>query len=200
MGRFFIAPSVYQYEYWVGSLCNFFNSNPDGCKISKQPCCWESCMTPQATNRREGGLTSCCGHSRNRKHLHRERARVREVGSETAWCANYCRGECLARGWWQKELKEANKPPASRNTQKWCQKWAVSLTFYLKNQPKPPFFAQKYLIRHITKMFFEEYINFKIFHYLRYCGVIPVRSFGIHVCPQPSGLGLKFDYCTFTAR
>jgi hypothetical protein len=28
-----------------------------------------------------------------------------------------------------------------------------------------PFFAQKYLTRNTHKMFFEEYINFKIVHY-----------------------------------
>jgi hypothetical protein len=39
-------------------------------------------------------------------------------------------------------------------------------------------------------MFFVEYINFKIFLYLRRCGVIPVQSFGSHIRPKPSGLGL----------
>ncbi len=67
-------------------------------------------MTPQATNRREGGLTSC--HSRSRKFAlapHLERAREREGRSETAWCAAYW--ECPGRGFWWQELKEANKPP-----------------------------------------------------------------------------------------
>jgi hypothetical protein len=40
--------------------------------------------------------------------------------------------------------------------------------------PKMLFFAQKYLTRYTHKMFFEEYINFKIVHYLSHCGVIPV--------------------------
>ncbi len=40
-------------------------------------------------------------------------------------------------------------------------------------------------------MFFEEYINFKIFCYLWCCGVIPVQSFGSHICPKPPGLGLN---------
>jgi hypothetical protein len=40
--------------------------------------------------------------------------------------------------------------------------------------PKTPFLAQKYLTRYTHKMFFEEYINFKIVHYLSHCGVIPV--------------------------
>jgi hypothetical protein len=46
-------------------------------------------MTPQVTNRREGGLTSC---------FHFERARDRESGSETAWCADYWQGKCPGRG------------------------------------------------------------------------------------------------------
>ncbi len=39
---------------------------------------------------------------------------------------------------------------------------------------KTPFFAQKYLTRYTHDMFVEEYINFKIVHYLSHCGVIPV--------------------------
>jgi hypothetical protein len=31
---------------------------------------------------------------------HLERARDREGGSRTAWCIDYWRWECLARGWW----------------------------------------------------------------------------------------------------
>ncbi len=43
---------------------------------------------------------------------------------------------------------------------------------------KRPFFTQKYLTRYTHEMFFEEYINFKIVHYLSHCRVIPVQSFG----------------------
>ncbi len=57
------------------------------------------------------------------------------------------------------------------------------------------FSAQKYQIRYIPKMFFEEYINFKKFCYLRHCIVIPVQSFGSHIRTQPSGLGLNHDSC-----
>jgi hypothetical protein len=39
-------------------------------------------------------------------------------------------------------------------------------------------------------MFFEEYINLKIFCNLSHCGVLPVQSFGSHIRPQPHGLGL----------
>jgi hypothetical protein len=34
---------------------------------------------------------------------------------------------------------------------------------------------------------FDEYINFKIF----LCGVVPVQSFGGHICPNPPGIGLN---------
>jgi hypothetical protein len=47
-------------------------------------------------------------------------------------------------------------------------------TFWLKNPRKRRFFALKYLTRYNPKKFFEEYINFKNFHYLSHCGVIPV--------------------------
>jgi hypothetical protein len=40
-------------------------------------------------------------------------------------------------------------------------------------------------------MFFEEYINYKIVHYLSHCGLIPVQSFGSHIRLQPHGLGLS---------
>jgi hypothetical protein len=43
-------------------------------------------------------------------------------------------------------------------------------------------------------MFFEEYINFKKFCYLRHCGVIPVQSFGSHIHPQSPGFGLRDLY------
>ncbi len=48
-------------------------------------------------------------------------------------------------------------------------------TYVLANKSlKTLFFAQKYLTRYTHEMFFEEYINFKIVHYLCYCRVIPV--------------------------
>jgi hypothetical protein len=55
-------------------------------------------MTPQTTNRREGGLTSCPCLSRELHCLHLERARDCEGGLGTAWCADYWRGECPGRG------------------------------------------------------------------------------------------------------
>jgi hypothetical protein len=77
-------------------------------------------------------------------------------------CTDYRQGECLGRGWWWRELKEANKPPAGQNKQKRHRKQLISCLLGLKIA-YPPFFAQKYLIRYTPKMFFEESINF-FFH------------------------------------
>jgi hypothetical protein len=43
-------------------------------------------------------------------HLHLERARDREGSSETAWCTDYWRGECLVRGVLVEGVKGANQP------------------------------------------------------------------------------------------
>ncbi len=59
------------------------------------------------------------------------------------------------------------------------------------NSQKTPLFALKYLTRYTHETFFKDYINFNIFCNLSHCGVIPVRSFGSHIRPQPHGLGLK---------
>ncbi len=47
-------------------------------------------MTPKVTNRREGGLRP----QLEAPHLYLERARDREGGSATAWCADYWGGGC----------------------------------------------------------------------------------------------------------
>ncbi len=51
----------------------------------------------QATNRSEGGDTSCCGRSWQAPDLHLERARDHAGGPRTAWRADYWRGS--ARPW-----------------------------------------------------------------------------------------------------
>ncbi len=120
--------------------------------------------------------------------LHLERARDREGGSKTAWCADCWQGECLGMGQWWRELKEVNKPPCQSKFTKTALKRGGFLHLVKEESPKTPFFRSKVLTR---KMIFEEYINFKIFCYLRHCGVIPVQSFGSPICPQASRLGLK---------
>jgi hypothetical protein len=91
-------------------------------------------MTPQATNRREGGLMSFRGCSSKlcaftSKELETVRAAQKLLG------LRLLAGECPVSGWWWGELKEANKPQACRRSQR-SQKQAVLLTFWLKNCQK----------------------------------------------------------------
>ncbi len=138
-------------------------------------------------------MTSGCGCSiPETPRLHLERARNREVSSETAWCAGYWRGECPGRGWWGRELKEANKPP---NQPKYIKNgakngWFPTL-FDLKIAENKVFYSKvPYKIYSTPKMFFERHMRLKIFRYLRRCGVTPCSKFESHISPQPSGLGL----------
>jgi hypothetical protein len=106
--------------------------------------------------------------------LHLERARDRVGGSRTAGCADYWQGEYPVQGWWwrgsQKPSKPSKPPKIDKNSKK-MGGFAHVLAYKL---PKTPFFPQKYLTRYTHKMFFEEYINFKIVCYLSHYGVIPV--------------------------
>ncbi len=68
------------------------------------------------------------------------------------------------------------------------------------NSPKTPFFALKYLTRYTHETFFEEYINIKKFRNLSHCRVIPVRSLGSHIRPQPHGLGLRSSLSPFLSE
>jgi hypothetical protein len=45
-------------------------------------------------------------------------------------------------------------------------------------------FHSKVLHKIYSKDVFEEYINFKIFRFLRHCGVIPVQSSGAYLPPS----------------
>ncbi len=137
-------------------------------------------MTPQATNRRRQvdfmlrpQLEAPC--------LHLKRARDREGGSGTAWCADYLQGGAQGRC----KRRQISHPCRMKYT-KTMPKTAGFPQFMALKLPKTPFFAQKYLIRYTPKMYFEKYINFKIFHYLMRCGVIPIQSFGSHIRPLPS--------------
>jgi hypothetical protein len=57
--------------------------------------------------------------------------------------------------------------------------------------PITPFLLLKKYTKYTPETFFEEYIYFKFFGYLRCCGNIPVQSFRSHIRPQPPGLGVK---------
>jgi hypothetical protein len=58
-------------------------------------------------------------------------------------------GGVPGRGWWWRELKEANKPPADRKI--------------AKTALKTPFFAQKYLTRYAPKMFLRNTLILNFF-------------------------------------
>jgi hypothetical protein len=60
--------------------------------------------------------------------------------------------------------------------------WFLALLDF-KNAENVVFYL-KYLTKYTPKTFFEEYINFKIFCYLRRYGAIPVRSFRSHMPPS----------------
>jgi hypothetical protein len=78
-------------------------------------------MTPQATNRREGGLKSCRG--RSRKELGTVSAVNKLLGVLTTG-----RVESLGMGRWLRELIEANKSPIHPE--------------WTKTAPKTPFFLK----------------------------------------------------------
>ncbi len=121
-------------------------------------------------------------------------------GSRTDWRADYWRGKCPAQGWWWwGDSQKSYIPSQPYKIGKNGEKRAVSRTFWPINHRKCRFFALKYLTRYTHETFFEEYVNFKIFRNLSHCGVIPVRSFGSHIRPQPHGLGLK-DLPNFPIR
>jgi hypothetical protein len=88
-----------------------------------------------------------------------------------------------------KSYKPSQPNEIAKNSEKTC---GFAHVFAYKLL-KTPFFALKYLTRYTHETFFEEYISFKIFRNLSQCVVIPVRSFGSHIRPQPHGLGLKMD-------
>ncbi len=127
----------------------------------------------QSTSRREGGLTSCHRSSRmlTQKELETMKAAHKQLG-----CTDYWRGECLGRGSQWRELKEANKPPSWPKYTKLAPKMGGFLYFQPAKSPKMSFFAKKYLIRYTPKTFFEEYINFKTFHYQ---GVVELNLFKV---------------------
>jgi hypothetical protein len=64
--------------------------------------------------------------------------------------------------------------------------------------PKTSFFDSKILDKIYFRDGFWGVNEFYIFCYFRRCGLIPVPSFGSHICPQPSGLGLN-DFIIYIA-
>jgi hypothetical protein len=88
---------------------------------------------------------------------------------------------CLGvEGMWWRELREWKKPPSHPGKQR--RKQVAPTLLDLKIAKNAIF--DSIVLGKISKMFFEEQMNDKIFCYLRRCGVIPVQS--LH--PLPPGL------------
>jgi hypothetical protein len=132
---------------------------------------------------------SCRGRSQEAPGLHLERARDRAGGSRTAWrrlLAGGVPGPGVVVGIFIEVIYTFT---ALRNSRKWRKTDGFAHVLAYKS-PKTPFFALKYFTTYTHETFFVEYTNFEA-HYLSRFGVISVRSFGSHICPQPHGLGLK---------
>jgi hypothetical protein len=94
-------------------------------------------------------------------------------------CApTFGRGSARAVGCWWRESKESKTPPCHQECTKTAKKTGGLEHFLAYKWSKTPLFTQKYLTRYSPKTFFEEYINFKIFHYFRHHGAtIPCSKF-----------------------
>jgi hypothetical protein len=175
---------------------SFFDSCPQIClKYSKHNCekySWSCAFEPplkmMTFNPKPCGYINLrCRAARSHILLLR-----RPIGEREALRhADYWRGECPVRGWWWSDSLKSYKPSQPYEIAKNGKKTGGFAHCFAYKSPKTPFFAILYLTRYTHETFFEEYINFKIFRNLGYCGVIPVRSFGSHIRPQPRGLGLS---------
>jgi hypothetical protein len=145
-------------------------------------------MTPQATNRRERGLTSCCSCSWKLRAFTKKEL---ETGSDIAWCTNCGQGECPGMGWWWRELKEANKPTCRPNCTNTVLKTAVSHTFWLKNRQKHSFYSKE-----LNKIYSQDVFwginKVQKFSLFKALGKSTCSKFweSYSVCPQPSRLRL----------
>jgi hypothetical protein len=68
-------------------------------------------MTPQANKRREGGLTSYSGHSQQFRYFTWKELETARPAQKLLGAPTNGGGKCPGRGWWWRELKEANKSP-----------------------------------------------------------------------------------------
>jgi hypothetical protein len=84
-------------------------------------------------------------------------------------------------------IKGVKYAPMSPGMYENGKKWAVLRTFWLINCQKHRYLLKSILSRYTPETFFEKYINFKIFRYLRHCGAMPVQSFGNYIRPKPPG-------------
>jgi hypothetical protein len=134
-------------------------------------------MTSQANNRREGGSTSCRGRSWKLRYIYKYvLLGALTIGGGSA----QPRG---GGGGSQRSQISLQSRPEYRKTASFPRVLTLKL-------PKTTFFTEKHLTKYTPKMFFEEYINFKIFCYLRHYGVITVQSLGSHI-------KIKIKICLF---
>ncbi len=125
---------------WVHFPLILFNSNPDDSKkVPSHVARSHIQMTPQATNRRKKGLTSCRGHSRKLHAFTWKELETVSVDQKLFGALTIGGGQ--------------RSPHVGRNTQKWCQKGAVSRTYWLKNHRKFVFYS-KVLIKIYSQDFF----------------------------------------------
>jgi hypothetical protein len=116
--------------------------------------------------------------------LHLERASDREGGSSTVWCADYWQGGSArpegGGGGSQRSQKSLLSHPECT---KRCKNGQFNTLIDFKISENVVFYLK--VIKYTLETFFKGYVNLKIFHYPRHCGVISVQSFGSHIRPQP---------------
>ncbi len=128
----------------------------------------KSYMTSQVTNRREGGFKSCRARNRKlyaftQKELDTVRMAQKLLGAPPicggcAWAGRGCGGS----------QRSQIRPHVARNVRKWQKNRRFHTIFWLLNHRKRRFLLQSTLQHTHPRRFFEEYINFKIFSYLRH--------------------------------
>ncbi len=83
--------------------------------------------------------------------------------------------------------RSQNRLPSRPECIKRCQNSQFHILLDFKIGKNAIFHLKEYT----PDFFLRNILIFKIFCYFRSCGVMPVQSFGSHICPQPRGLDLK---------
>jgi hypothetical protein len=132
---------------------------------------------------------SCRGHSRKFRAYTKKELETARVTPELLDAPTIGGGNAQPGGDGGGNQRSLISLPSRPGCTKTAPKRPVPSLIDLKNDENTIFYL-KVLIKIYCQDFFEEYINFKIFRYLRLCGIIPVKSFGSHICLQPPGFGL----------
>jgi hypothetical protein len=122
--------------------------------------------------------------------LHLERARYRERELKNCLVCQQFAGGVPGQGVVVEGVKEVKYTPMAPGMYKNGKKGGFMHFLACKLQKRRFLLKSTYITIYTTETFFEEYINYKIFCYLRNCGVISVQSFGSQIGPQPPRLGL----------